>query len=266
MKKSIIGLLLAGFSVVLVLGSLNVWAGEERPVASADVDVLNKYVWRGYELSNDSVVIQPSATIGYKGFALNMWGNLDTDDDRDGENNLNETDLTLSYEKKLGAASMEIGYIYYGLDNADDNEEIYIRLSYDTLLAPTVTIYREFAHAASSYITLGISHSKKLKGNISLDCGGSLGYLYSDDEDELPEFDADGLIAKPEKYRNFHDGLVYVGLMIPVCNYVSVNPILSYSFPLSGDADDHIKGMNRGGGFTDDADYLFGGVKISLAF
>jgi len=40
--------------------------------------VMSQYVWRGYELSRNSIVIQPSMTVGYKGFSVNLWGNLDT--------------------------------------------------------------------------------------------------------------------------------------------------------------------------------------------
>jgi hypothetical protein len=67
--------------VMIVAGSMvNVRAEEgEAPAASADLSVLSNYVWRGYVLSDDSLVIQPSVTVGYKGFGLNLWGNLDSD-------------------------------------------------------------------------------------------------------------------------------------------------------------------------------------------
>ena len=51
----------------------------EVPSADASVAFLSKYVWRGFELSDDSIVIQPSMTVAYKGFGMNLWGNLDTD-------------------------------------------------------------------------------------------------------------------------------------------------------------------------------------------
>jgi hypothetical protein len=34
----------------------------DRPTASADVAFLSQYIWRGYALSKDSLVIQPSVT------------------------------------------------------------------------------------------------------------------------------------------------------------------------------------------------------------
>jgi hypothetical protein len=63
-------------NVVVVLTALFVsvvWvlpAGAEGE-ASADFTVagLSQYIWRGQELSRDSVVIQPSATVSHSGFA-----------------------------------------------------------------------------------------------------------------------------------------------------------------------------------------------------
>jgi len=45
---------------------------EERPTLTADVAFMSQYIWRGYELSKDSLVIQPSVTAAYKGFSLNL--------------------------------------------------------------------------------------------------------------------------------------------------------------------------------------------------
>jgi hypothetical protein len=154
----------------IVFGSLNVFADEEpKPTASADVSVLSKYVWRGYELSDGSAVIQPSLTVEYKGCSMNMWGNLDTElDDGDpltnDDSQFNETDLTLAYDTHMGGFDVDVGYIYYGLDGIDDAEEFYVRLSPSGCpLGPTLTVYREIADAQGWYINLGISHSIELK-------------------------------------------------------------------------------------------------------
>jgi hypothetical protein len=38
------------------------------------------------------------------------------------------------------------------------------------------------------------------------------------------------------KYKGFHDGMVKAGLTIPVNKAFSIQPIIQYYFPLSGDA------------------------------
>ena len=249
--------------LALIFSSTNLWAAEEaKPTASADVSVLSQYIWRGYELSKDSVVIQPSITVGYKDFNFNLWGNLDTDvySDPRGQSQFNETDMTLSYGKTFGMVNVGVGYIYYGLDGVDDSQEIYLSLGLDTLLSPTLTVYREIAHLPSWYISLGISHSFELPKKITLDLAGSAGYYYSDDDDFV-EVD-DTLTPTTNKYRDFHNGLVSVGLTIPVAAYFTIKPMIAYSFPLSDNADNLIKSTS----FSNKSDFVYGGVTASMSF
>lgn len=93
---------------------------EEAPAADLTVGLYSKYVWRGYELSKGSMVIQPSMTVGYKGFGFNLWGNLDTDQNEklygDTGSNWNETDMTISYDGAYKIVGYSAGYIYYALD------------------------------------------------------------------------------------------------------------------------------------------------------
>jgi hypothetical protein len=251
----LVGIMIASFSASYSA------AEEEKPTASATMGAFSKYIWRGYELSNDSVVVQPSLTVGYNGFTMNLWGNLDTDfDDRDpatpDKKEWNETDLTLEYARKFGPARIGVGYIYYALDGVDDSEELYLSTGLDVFLAPTLTIYREIAHAPQWYVKLGIGHSFELgKGGMSLDLGASVSYNHSDDDAFTEENSTD-------KYRAFHDGNLSAGLKIPVGKYLVVNPVLAYSFPLSDTAEDRIKATSYSG----DSDFLYGGVNVSLSF
>ena len=90
---------------ILTAGIPAAMAEEEAPSADASVAFLSKYVWRGFELSDDSMVIQPSLTASYMGFSANFWGNLDTKYYETEAHNWNETDFTLSYDgayEKLG--------------------------------------------------------------------------------------------------------------------------------------------------------------------
>ncbi len=263
MKKNIIKLTGLIGILTLFLFPVITWAGEEeRPTASADVGVLSKYVWRGYELSDDSIVIQPSATVGYRGFSFNLWGNLDTDVDGtlDDDSEFNEIDMTLSYDRSFGPVALGVGYIYYGLDGLDDAEEIYLSVGLDVLLSPTLTVYREIADLQGWYFSFGVSHSFSLPKDITLDLAGSVGYYCSED-DGFVELDRD-LNPTNDKYRNFHNGLLSVGLTIPLGKYMSLSPMVAYSFPLSNEADDLI----TAGSFSNDSDFFYGGVTFTISF
>ena len=227
-------------------GASAVLAEEEAPTAEASVGVLSTYVWRGFGLSDDSIVIQPSMTVGYKGFAMNLWGNLDTDYYATDTTNYNETDITLSYDGAYEKLGYGVGYIYYALDAADDTQEIYGSLSYDILLSPTLTFYYDVDHFSGAYYaTFDISHSFTIAENYVLDLGALVSYL-DDNED----------------YDAFHNGVASVSMTFPFAKYFSITPEINYSFSLSSDAEDYIEA----GSADDDDSYLYGGATISFAF
>lgn len=240
-----------------LLAQTSVWAEEEdKPTAGVDLGVFSQYISRGMEYSKDSLIIQPSLTIGYKGVSLNVWGNLDTNNDVYGEAKYNETDLTVSYTKAIGIVELTGSYIYYGIDGAVDSQEISGVVAIDTLLNPTLTVYREIAHFPAWYAVLGVSHSFEVHEKITLDLAGSASYLYSDDSDMAEANNPN------EKYRQLHNGVASVGFTIPFGEYFSVAPTLAYSFPLTDKAKDYIQAAS----LSDESSFLYGGVTLSMAF
>jgi len=274
-------LLLLGLLIVAVLTvpGAPVRAEEEKPTGDITVSVLSAYVSRGYELSRNSVVIQPSMTVGYKGFSANLWGNLDTNPyspvGTAYSSAWNETDWTLSYSKTLGLFNVGAGYIYYSLPSLNrdapdraDSQELFVTASLNTLLAPTLTVYKEIDHYRNWYFLLGISHIVELNKMISLKLAATASYLLSTDADTFPKFDVNAL-PTTDKFSNFHDGTISASLPIKATSNITVTPTLSYIFPLTGDAKDEMKGFGLKGSATPaerDSSFVVGGVSVSFSF
>jgi len=236
-------------------------AEASKPTAAVDMGVFSQYIWRGFEQSYNSIVIQPSVTLGYEGFSFNVWGNMDTDLHTRGsditESKYTETDFTLSYAKTLGMFKLSGGYIYYALTLATyDSQEVFASVGLDTILSPTLTVYREIAHSPAWYFNLGISHSQPIYEKITLDLAASAGYYYSDTDNMVEVNDPES------KYREFNNGLVSAGLTIPFGEYFSVKPMIAYSFPLSGNANDYITSVS----ISNNSSFFYGGVTLSMAF
>ncbi|KFO68411.1 hypothetical protein ER57_04405 [Smithella sp. SCADC] len=293
MKKMITAVLL-----LLIIATLpvTIWAEEQKPAVPEQktveqkqeedkvtgevaASILSAYIWRGQELSRDSVVIQPSATVSYRGFTANIWGNLDTDpySVTDGEysSNYTETDVTLSYTHKFGIVSAGAGYIYYGLAAATpggqdllDSQEIFVTLGLDTILAPALTVYKEVDHYRQWYATLGVSHTFPLHEKVGLKLAATASYLLSTDETTYPEFDGDSL-ATTDKFNNLHDGLISASLPIAVTGHLTITPTVTYVFPLSDDAkyEMRARGLQGAANPSDkDSDYIYGGLTLSYTF
>ena len=241
-KKLITGI--AAVSILMAAGLPAAMAEEEAPTADASVAFLSKYVWRGYELSDDSLVIQPSITTSYKGFSANLWGNLDTDYYATESHKWNETDFTLSYDGSYEKLGYGVGWIYYALDSANDTQEFYGTLSYDILLSPSLTFYYDTDDFAGDfYVNLGLGHTFMIADKYGLDLGLSFGYTDNAD------------------WSGFSDGLVSVSMSFPIGKYIAITPEMYYSYALSNDASDAFKT-----GPSNDDNFFYGGLSASFSF
>lgn len=254
-------------------------AEEDKVTGEVAASVLSAYIWRGQELSRHSVVVQPSLTASYKGFTANVWGNMNTRPYAAGDekyaSNYTETDVTLSYSRKFGIVQAGAGYVYYGLaaaapGGADplDAQEVFVTLGLDTILAPTLTIYKEIDHYHQWYALLGISHTFALHDKIGLKLAGSVSYLKSEDETTYPKFDS-GSLATTDKFNNFHDATIAMSLPVAVTKNLTITPMVVYVLPLSDDAKYEMRARGlQGAALTADKDatFLYGGIMASFAF
>jgi hypothetical protein len=228
--------------------------------ANLNTSFYSKYVWRGLELSKDSLVIFPSATIGFRGFSFNVWTDLDTHFDnpapgKDKEFKLQETDITLSYTNTFKPLKLNynVGWIYYDTDGfhgdtPTKNQELFGTLTLDVLLKPTLSVYNEIETGQAWYASFGVSHGFKVYKDWSLDVGGSISYIYNKSSEDI---------------NALHDGNVWSGLTIPLTPYASITPKIQYSFPLSAAARDRIEANSFNG---NDNNFVYGGVILDLKF
>ncbi len=264
-KRRIVTVLLV---VSMFLEVVPAFGQEEGPSADLSVSLLSAYIWRGQQLSKNSLVIQPSATFSYKGFSANIWANYDTDlyDDIESLDNLTETDYTLSYNQDFGLVSASVGYIYYALDEALDSQEFYVSAALNTFLSPTVTVYREFAHYSSTYITLEVSHSFPVTQDISLDFSLLGSALFSDDAGAYPDPD-----DPQDEFSGLHHGKASLSMCIPLSTFVkaegaryfSITPEVDWVFPISGDGS---KDMSHRALGSSDNNFVYGGATLSFSF
>ncbi len=224
---------------------------EDKPTASVSVDFLSQYIFRGVAFSSESLVIQPSVTLGYKGFSFNVWGNFDSSENLfSGHERWNETDFTLSYSREIcKGLTATVGGVYYSLVNSPkDSTEIFAGLSYAfPWFNIGVTGYREFHNYPGWWMQIDVSRNFKLPCyGMSLDLGVFVGYLDSN----------------PQEFADWHSGQVSAALNIPVGRYVTVSPRIGFAFPITGDGHDNIKFNSWDG----EANHVFGGIRIAAAF
>ena len=258
MKKISILVLSFVLTFALITGAVPAAKAETETAGYASVDAMSNYVWRGQKLSN-SWVLQPSVGITYGSFDTNIWANYDSDQyeadsSDDGHGEFTETDVTLSYSMGMDKWSFTGGYIYYALDGANDTQELFLTVGYDILLSPELTVYYDYDEGNGVFIVTSIGHSIDLSEAIALNLGASASYNINN---EVMGYDEDG-----DDFSNFYNAELSASVDIPVTQAISVSPMLAYSFPISSDAEDAIKGISDDG----DKDIFYGGLNVTLSF
>jgi hypothetical protein len=248
---------------------------EPKVTGNVGVGVFNRYIFRGYELGGKSVVVQPAATVSYRGFSAALWGNWDSSqhatqsfvpDDR--KKNFNETDVTLSYTHNFGKLGLTVGYIYYGTKYAAETQEIFGSATYDIISHPTITVNRDIDEYKGTYFNLSFSQSvpvyKIPTGDLTLDLGASFGFFVGEANYwKTYESSTGGYTGK--KYSAPHDGMVKAGVTVPLGKGFSLQPVAQYWFPLSGDASRSVNGTSYNVNGKLDNTFVYG-LNLSLAF
>ncbi len=226
---------------------------------SAYVGVFDKYLWRGYDLSNGQPVAQGGINLSAGGFTLSYWSNVqlsngnkpesapgadDAIDWLDGDE-VTETDITLDYSHDFGPVKMSVGDIYYNFNVPGSTHELYLGLTGNVLLSPTVKVYYDWDLANDLdmdglYYTVGVSHSFDLGENLALGLGAAANY-----NDESP-FVGD--------YNDWHNYELSASLAYAVTDQISITPSFVYSSAISDDAKENI-----------DSEML-GGLTVSMSF
>jgi hypothetical protein len=211
----------------------------------ADVDLVSKYVWRGFVL-NDNVSIQPNVWGSAYGFTVSAWFQLATEklsDQLPGEfdedtGTVEEFDLTVSYARDFGKFSLEGGllrYMYPGIDGVDPSNELFLTVGYDYWLAPSVGVYRDL-DVESTYFELGIGPEFEVAPKLTLNPGVVLGiYHFGDNEDlEIEAFNAHRL--EPSAALNYDLG-----------RGISATAHLHYVIPITDEDESGIESRLWGG-------------------
>ena len=115
--------------LAIAIASPAVLMAQDKVEANVGADLVSGYIWRGQDLGNVSV--QPSVSIGYKGFSLSAWGSVGFE-----KSDTKELDLTLGYG--IGGFSVSVtdywfnggpGYFHYGAH--DTNHTFEAQVGYD---------------------------------------------------------------------------------------------------------------------------------------
>lgn len=151
--------------------------------ASFQLDYMNRYIWRGFDLNPDNhYVIQPSVNFTFpeSNWSINLWYSYSAED-----KNLNETDVTFNYDfpgtKGVAVSAGIVHYGWYSADNfdADANTtiETYLTLSWEeSPLSPSFSLYHDCKNGNGLYAQLSLSKEFAVSKKQNIELSSSIGY------------------------------------------------------------------------------------------
>ncbi|MFN2256936.1 MAG: hypothetical protein ABR516_00450 [Desulfuromonadaceae bacterium] len=152
---------------------------------SAYAGFYDKYLWRGFDLSGSTPVMQGGVDLSAGSFTVSYWTNLQlTTDEGMDAGDATETDIVIDYSTDLNEmVSLSVGNIFYQLEGMEDTNELYLSLGLNTMLSPTFSIYYDWDKADETglFYTADISHSIALADSLSLGLGALVSYNQSSD-------------------------------------------------------------------------------------
>ena len=234
------------FIVVAFALTLAMTAVSSPALAAIEVEgdvyagIYDKYMWRGLNLSASQPVLQGGVDVSAKGFTLSYWSNVQLSDGCSSgdsgcalqSDEVTETDITLDYTHEFGPVSVSVGDIYYNFNVPGNTHELYLGVSADVLLSPSLTIYYDWDYANDIdadglYYSLGVSHSFDLMENLSLGLGAAANY-----SDESPYL-TDGM---GEVYSEWHNYELSGNLDYAITDQISVSASVVFSSGISDEA------------------------------
>ena len=197
------------------------------------VGIWDKYLWRGFNLSESRPTIQGGIDLTAGGWTLSTWHNWQLKSGPTLESGeMNETDVIISYAMNLGdMATLTIGNIWYSVDFVPedrDTNEVFAHLTLNTPLSPTLKAYWDWDKADEDglFFTFDISHSFDLSqwlGNTAFNLGALVSYnLHSD--------------ASVGDYAGFHNYELSAGFDFKMTEQLTLSPIFIFSSGISSAA------------------------------
>ena len=236
----VLAILAAGST--LGLGADVGWAWIDGPPQTywgGGVTVLSKYIWRGFERSEDPVA-QGSLHAGVEGLTGAVFGTWDTEFDE-----WTEAQYSVEYRVTNEAGAFGIGYIYYDFpeggavllpsDQGDPSstQEVFVEITAGQQTYGSLQVYHDFDEGDGTYAVFILGADTSL-GRVPIHCDASIGY-----NDKL--FWSESA---------FSDAQVGIELPIRIGRNLVFTPMARYSFAIDEDLDDH----------------GFGGASLTLTF
>lgn len=130
-----------------------------QPEVEEYVAYASKYVWRGLDLVNGSV-LQPKISLSQCNFTATLWGNFDLSNVNNNAGKFSEVDIKLDYSSFFKLCSLPLRYSFgiihyvYPATSDPDTTETYVGISFESYISTAFFTYYDFDEVNGWYLNL----------------------------------------------------------------------------------------------------------------
>lgn len=219
----------------------------QPPKVTGDVYAgpLNKYLFRGNDLSGGKWVVQGGVDLYYQNWSFGYWTNYQgkTDSELGIERGVTETDIYLEYGfSPSDLVTCAVGNNLYSFDGTTTNE-LYLKSKLNTILAPTLIAYWDWdkANGDGLFFSAAVSHEMELAPSLlSMTVGALASYnQYNNNAATNVNYDpALGDDIFDGAYSGFHNYELSAKFDYKPTGYLTITPSYLFSDALSSKAED----------------------------
>lgn len=215
--------------------------------ADFSASYMSRYIFRGERLL-DNAYIAPKVALKSDNFELSA---LTIYDSKKEEKFRNIYELT--FKTQVNKVGLDVGFLRYDPKQGKDTNEFFAKATWKGNWQPSLTVFFDFKEGSGKYIQAGFAR-RIASGKNEVLFGTNVGYVMNNEYM--------GTKTNGDTFSGLYDAELYLKSSFKLGKHLVLEPVISYSMPLSNDGKEAIKSLS-----VDKASKnLYGGITLHAAF
>jgi len=209
---------------------------------------MTHYVFRGERLV-DNTIVAPTIALKTNNIELSACSIYDNK-----KSEVFRNVYQLTFKTQIDKVAVDTGFVRYDpRKGANATNEFFAKASWKGNWQPSFAVFFDVKEGSGQYAQVGFARNiSSGKNNVTL--GTTLGYVMNNSYM--------GLNKNNKEFSGFYDGEIYLKSSFKAGKYLTIEPVIAYTLPLSNEGKDAIKSIS----VNKETCNLYGGITIHASF
>lgn len=208
---------------------------------------MSKYVFRGERLL-DNACVTPKFALTANNFELSAMTIYDSKKE-EAYRHVYE----LVFKTQVKKVGLDVGFLRYDPKKGNDTNEFFAKATWKGNWQPSLAVFFDFQEGSGKYIQAGLARAITSGKNQTL-FGINIGYVMNNEYM--------GVTKNKDSFAGLYNAEIYLKSSVEAGKYITVEPFIAYSMPLSNDGKEAIRSLS----INQAAHNFYGGIALHTAF